>query len=121
MIACVAVRDLYVRPSPALRRRLNFAAANEDIQVVRYVRRILDRWARDEKRPDPPSVEDEAGPYHVYNYIVADDTHLAIRLSAATHDISVSSMTIRILEAYVPREVELLAQAVVNPPGSGGK
>ena len=70
----------------------------------------------DEARPQIGVSEDESGPYSAFTQPVSDAAHRQIRILAAQIDVSVSTLAIRILEAYTPREIEMLAQAMTEPP-----
>ncbi len=109
------MRWLFVRPSPQLRVRCAIAAAQYDLPAYRYCRRVIEDWLNDEAKPLLQSVPDEAGPFHAYRYPVKDEAHRTARMIACDVEISLSTLVIRILHAYVPFEVEVLA-AVIGAP-----
>ena len=112
------MKDLFVRTSPQLRRRIAIAAAFDSVHPALYSRRILERWLNYEgegRRPTLQPVDNERGPYISYRYRVSDSAHRFARVIAAGWDMSVSSLVIRVLDNYTPHEVEALAAAFAAP------
>ena len=113
------MRWLFVRPSPQLRVRCAIAASQQDVPSYKYCRKIIEGWLRDDAKPALQSAPDEQGAFHAYRYPVTDDTHRVARMIACDWDISLSTLVIRILHAYVPFEVEVLAAVIgASPLGS---
>ena len=110
------VRWLFFRPSPELRKRCAIASAHMELPTHRYCRHLIENWLCDEARVTLSGAPDECGPYCAYRYPVTSGAHRNARVISADLEISASTLVIRILHAFVPFEVEVLADAMGAMP-----
>lgn len=108
----VPTRWFFVRPSPELRRRIALAAATQDVTAGALCQRVIRTWLDDANRGPLP--ETAHGPFKCSKLPTSETTHRKARLLAAELDIPISTLLVRILDARMPYEVELLAAAMTG-------
>jgi hypothetical protein len=105
-------RQLVTRPSPALRRRLGFAASNDGVPPTRYCARLITLWLRD--HPAFLALTPVVGPYTEFRVTVTETVHQQLRVEAARLDYSLNEVALRIFDMLCPLEVETFAAATAK-------
>lgn len=105
-------RQLVTRPSPALRRRLGFAASNDGVPPTRYCARLITLWLRD--RLPFLTLTPLVGPYTEFRVTVTETMHQQLRVEAARLDYSLNEVALRIFDTLCPLEVETFAAATAK-------
>lgn len=113
MLRSSAVKYLFVRLAPDLRRRAATAAAQDGVEFTHFCRRRVDRWIADGKIALNP-VDGEVGPWSQIRVPVSDVAWRTTRVAAIDGAVSVSVLVSRVIAHYTPHEVELLAAAIAR-------